>query len=192
MGDETESAEEAYKGIPTVAYIEDMESYMSGMGPGGVESAMKGLEEQHQKYKMVEASLVSRRSRLRGKLPDLEQSLELLEVLAARAASGETTRSRFLLSDQAYATAAIPPTDHVCLWLGANVMLQYSLPEAKALLQKNIAGAQGSIQELTKQLDFLKDQTTTTEVNIARVYNYGVALRKKETPANPAAVAAAS
>ena len=28
---------------------------------------------------------------------------------------------------QVYAEAVIPPTDKVCLWLGANVMLEYTL-----------------------------------------------------------------
>ena len=40
----------------------------------------------------------------------------------------------FAISDQAYAKAKVPVTDHVNLWLGANVMLEYSLEDAKALL----------------------------------------------------------
>lgn len=40
----------------------------------------------------------------------------------------------FAISDQAYAKAKVPITDSVNLWLGANVMLEYPLEEAKALL----------------------------------------------------------
>lgn len=40
----------------------------------------------------------------------------------------------FAISDQAYAKAKIPVTDSVNLWLGANVMLEYPLEEAKSLL----------------------------------------------------------
>lgn len=40
----------------------------------------------------------------------------------------------FAISDQAYAKAKIPVTDSVNLWLGANVMLEYPLEEARALL----------------------------------------------------------
>lgn len=40
----------------------------------------------------------------------------------------------FAISDQAYAKAKVPVTDSVNLWLGANVMLEYPLEEAKALL----------------------------------------------------------
>lgn len=73
---------DAYKGIPTVAYIvpllttncpvrieegirgvqEDMESYVKDNG-GGWESVIRRLEETHQKYKMVEAQLFNRRQR---------------------------------------------------------------------------------------------------------------------------------
>lgn len=56
--------------------------------------------------------------RLRRKLPDLEQSLELVKVLEEKGAAGEETATRFVLSDQAYATALIPPSQSVCLWLG--------------------------------------------------------------------------
>ena len=31
----------------------------------------------------------------------------------------------------------VPPTDKVCLWLGANVMLEYTLDDAEVLLKKN-------------------------------------------------------
>lgn len=40
----------------------------------------------------------------------------------------------FAISDQAYAKAKVPVTNHVNLWLGANVMLEYTLEDAKALL----------------------------------------------------------
>lgn len=34
------------------------------------------------------------------------------------------------------------------------------------------------MDELNAELDFVKDQITTTEVNMAHVYNYGVQMRK--------------
>lgn len=40
----------------------------------------------------------------------------------------------FAISDQAFAKAKVPVTDHVNLWLGANVMLEYTLEDAKSLL----------------------------------------------------------
>ena len=56
----------------------------------------------------------------------------------------------------------------------ANVMLEYPIEEAKALLATNLANAKGNLKSLVIDLDFLKDQITTSEVNIARVHNYKV------------------
>jgi hypothetical protein len=76
----------------------------------------------------------------------------------------------------------------VCLWLGANVMLEYSCDEvvdhpllvsfgfslvisfpvnflqANALLKKNLENAKGSLEVLIGDLQFLRDQQTITQV----------------------------
>ena len=51
----------------------------------------------------------------------------MIKKLREKKNSEETMETQFLLSDQVYAKAVIPPTDKVCLWLGANVMLEYTL-----------------------------------------------------------------
>ena len=50
-------------------------------------------------------------------------------------------------------------------------MVEYTYEEAVKLLGKNLANAEAKIKETEDDLDFLKDQITTTEVNLARVYN---------------------
>ena len=69
--------------------------------------------------------------------------------------------------------------DRVGLWLGANVMLEYSYADAESLLQKQLDQALVKIESIDRDLDFLKDQITTTEVSIARVYNYDVKVRRE-------------
>ena len=54
----------------------------------------------------------------------------------------------------------------VCLWLGANVMLEYSLDDAESLLKKNLESAEKNLQQIAFDLDFLRDQMTITEVVI--------------------------
>ena len=52
-----------------------------------------------------------------------------------------------------------------------------------------MSNAQQKFNETEDDLDYLKEQTTTTEVNIARVYNQGVAnkqAREKAAGAKPA------
>ena len=46
----------------------------------------------------------------------------------------QTTILDFSLSDQVYARARIGNVDSVGLWLGAGVMVEYALAEAKSLL----------------------------------------------------------
>lgn len=58
-------------------------------------------------------------------------------------------------------------------------MLEYSIDEAEELLKKNLEDSRHALLQLESDLDFLKDQITTTEVNIARVYNWNVRARKE-------------
>ena len=68
----------------------------------------------------------------------------------------------------------------MCLWLGANVMLEYPRSEAIELLQKNLSNAKTALAELIEDMGFLRDQVTTTEVNMARVFNWDVKERRKQ------------
>ena len=48
----------------------------------------------------------------------------------------------------------------------ANVMLEYSLDDAQALLQRNLEAAKKSLEQVEEDLGFIRDQTTTIEVSI--------------------------
>ncbi|MEQ2165780.1 hypothetical protein GOODEAATRI_020779 [Goodea atripinnis] len=48
----------------------------------------------------------------------------------------------------------------------ANVMLEYDIDEAQALLEKNLSTASRNLETLEEDLDYLRDQGTTTEVSI--------------------------
>lgn len=92
--------------------------------------------------------------------------------------------TNYLLSDNIWAKAKVPNTNgKVGLWLGANVMVEYTYAEAIVLLGKNLKNAEAKIKETEDSIDFLKDQTTTTEVNLARIYNQGVLNNKKKEEA---------
>lgn len=45
-------------------------------------------------------------------------------------------------------------------------MLEYDIDEAQALLEKNLSTATRNLDSLEEDLDFLRDQFTTTEVSI--------------------------
>ncbi|KAK2727844.1 prefoldin subunit 3-like [Artemia franciscana] len=165
-------------GIPEAIFVEDVDSFMKKSENESVEFVLKRLDEQHNKYKFMETNLLSRKKKLRSQIPDIEKSLQILEVLKQKSQSQEKFDTRFLLTDQVYASAKVEPTKSVCLWLGANVMLEYTLEEAEELLKKNLEIAKNSNIQVDNDLDFLRDQLTITEVNMARVYNWDVKRRQ--------------
>lgn len=148
-------------------FINDVETYMNGKD---IRETLRGLDERQQKYRFLELNLIQKRSRLRRQLPDFLQSMEIIKLLDAK----EELKTQFLLSSQLYSKARIPPTETVCLWLGANVMLEYPLDEAKELLDKNLKTSLANLKQIDGDLEFLRDQITTSEVNLARVYNWNV------------------
>ena len=84
-------------------------------------------------------------------------------------------RIDFLLTDTIWAKGKIDKKiEKVSLWLGANTLVEFPLEDAKVLLRKNLENAQGNLKTFEEDLLFLKDQITTCEVNIARVYNQNV------------------
>lgn len=50
--------------------------------------------------------------------------------------------------------------EEVYLWLGANVMLAYPLPEAEEMLQEKLSAAEASLATCDEDLDFLREQIT--------------------------------
>jgi len=88
-------------------------------------------------------------------------------------------KTTFELNDTLFAEAEIEDSDTVYLWLGANVMLSYPLEEAQALLSNKLAGAQQSKTNAIEDLEWLREQITVMEVNLARVYNWDVRRRRE-------------
>ncbi|XP_032834365.1 prefoldin subunit 3 [Petromyzon marinus] len=178
MASETKS----HLGIPEAVFMEDVDAYMKSKGSGETtESVLKHLDEQHQKYKYLEMNLLQKKLRLKNQVPDIKQSLDIIRHMQKKMDSTEPLKTHFLLLDNLYARATIAPTDRVCLWLGANVMLEYEVSEARSLLERNLDTATRNMEQLGTDLDFLRDQFTTTEVNMARVYNWDVKRRQAES-----------
>ncbi|XP_068634032.1 prefoldin subunit 3 [Battus philenor] len=174
-GDGPEAAK-TFSGIPEAIFVDNVDEFMNlPDNSGGVDKVLRRLDEQHAKYKFMEYTLASKRRRLRQQIPDLARSLEMIEKLKTQKEDMET---QFLLSDQVFVKANINPTKNVYLWLGANVMLEYSLEDAEQLLTTNMATAKKNLSRVEHDLDFLRDQWTTTEVNMARVYNWDVKRRQ--------------
>lgn len=59
-------------------------------------------------------------------------------------------------------------------------MLSYEINEAETLLDGKLSTAKQSMSNCEEDLDFLREQITTMEVALARVYNWEVVQKRKE------------
>mmetsp|Transcript_6829 Transcript_6829/g.20208 ORF Transcript_6829/g.20208 Transcript_6829/m.20208 type:complete len:189 (-) Transcript_6829:165-731(-) len=175
-------APSSHGGIPAMPFIEDIDTFMEKEGKSA-ESALQKLHEQYNGYKYMEQRLIMRKMKLKVKIPDIEKTLGVVTRMKQSQEEGDSSlRTHYELSDAVYAAAQVPIVEDqkVFLWLGANVMLEYPLDEAIELLQTNLSNAQKTLEEVKGDIGFLKDQMTTSEVNIARVFNWDVRERKKQ------------
>ncbi|KAF8572075.1 hypothetical protein P879_02270 [Paragonimus westermani] len=164
-------ADSEKKGIPKAVFMEDVDAYMKANNFSTLMEAGRSFEELYQKYKMIEQALLQRKLRLLQQLPDIQKTLAVVRQLQKKSSDLDVT---FEVSNQLFARAHIPKADRVGLWLGANVMLEYDLDEAVKILVENEESAKQSLSDVDRTLEFLKEQTTTVEVNLARLHNLSV------------------
>ncbi|KAI4959593.1 peptide chain release factor 1 [Alternaria arbusti] len=166
------------RGIPVAPFIDRVEDYVTDRAD--VEKTINNFKEMISKYQFMQQNTQRRAAGLKDKIPDIQKTLETVRFLKSRKDDAEPLETTFELNDTLYAKAEVPPTEEVYLWLGANVMLSYSIPEAEELLQSKLSTAKQSLGTCEEDLDFLREQITTLEVAFARVYNWDVAQRRKE------------
>ncbi|KAL0081855.1 Prefoldin subunit-domain-containing protein [Phycomyces blakesleeanus] len=176
MASSTDKMETNPRGIPRSPFVERVEDYVSEAEP--VEVVLKKFQEAVSKYKFMEVNLLQRRKVLEEKIPEIEKTLAMVGFLTEKQATDEPVYTDFELNDTLYAQAKLEATNSVYLWLGANVMLEYTFEEATDLLGSKLQTAKSSLRNTIEDLEFLRDQITTMEVNTARVYNWDVKQRR--------------
>jgi len=65
-------------------------------------------------------------------------------------------------------------------------MVEYSYDEAIALLTKNLTSAQDNLKDTCVDINYLRDQLNTTDVNLSRVYNHHIQSVRKAAAAGKA------
>ncbi|TYZ64616.1 hypothetical protein PybrP1_008252 [[Pythium] brassicae (nom. inval.)] len=169
------------RGIPAAVFVESVEAFMDSTGLRSIEPLVGALQQLYSKYKFMETNLQKSRESFKRKVPETEKDLAALKHLMEKQDAGESISTRFNLADNVYAKATVDcSVGKVCIWLGANVMVEYSYEEALELLQHNIASANDRLAQIDADLAFLRDAIITTEVNIARIFNHDVRRRRKE------------
>merc|ERR1711865_1026599 len=171
--------EEKSRSIPAQEFIEDVRAHTKNFD--NVQDALVGQETMLSKYRFMEQQMLAQRQALLAKRPDLNRSVSMVtKLLEAREAGEEVVKTTFQLGTSVFADAEIPVSDEleVGLWLGANVMVQFPLDEASQLVRDNLSQCEVIITTLDKDVDFVKDQIVTSEVNMARIYNNDVRERQ--------------
>lgn len=172
--------EDDRRGIPEAIFIDNVEEMCKVRKSTDI---VARLQELYSKYQYMQSSITAQRAGLKVKIPDIANALATVNHLIEKRDKKEECESseyRYQLAENLWATAESPATNCVCLWLGADCMLEYTLEEAKELLTTNETNAKTLLASLNEDMAFLRDQITTTEVNIARCHNYGVKVRAKE------------
>jgi len=115
----------------------------------------------------------------RGKCPELEQTLELVKLMKSRKENEEEMYTNYNLTDTLYAKAKLNlDKEKVVLYVGAKVLIEYSFDEAIELLEEQIVQSHAKLAELNEDLAFLRMSEITVEVNMSRIFNHSVKLKK--------------
>ncbi len=112
--------------IPAAKFLEDINSFANSFDPPATSELLIGaFSDLFGKYKKYEAQLTQKKLNFQAKIPEIEKNLSLVKFLKGKQEEGETIDTRYNLSDMVYANAELDcSTGVVCLWLGANVMLE--------------------------------------------------------------------
>eukprot|EP01060_Flectonema_neradi_P039060 TRINITY_DN844_c0_g2_i1.p1 TRINITY_DN844_c0_g2~~TRINITY_DN844_c0_g2_i1.p1 ORF type:complete len:230 (+),score=29.23 TRINITY_DN844_c0_g2_i1:79-690(+) len=160
------------RGLPRIEFFENAAEYCKAQG--GATAAAKKLNEMFSKFKVYEYKMHQNKESLLRKIPEITKTIEMVKHLKAKQDSDEVLEAHYELSDVVYAAAIVDKPKRVGLWLGASVMVEYSLDEAIALLSKNLASAQENMENILQDIAWIRDQTNICEVNQNRIYNHTI------------------
>ena len=85
------------------------------------------------------------------KIPDIKKALEIVTFLKERGSKPNPPpiKTKFALCENVWANAQVKnDTGKVCLWLGADTMVEYPYDEAIALLTKNLGNAEKYLESV--------------------------------------------
>ncbi|GFE54035.1 prefoldin subunit [Babesia ovis] len=160
------------KKVPEAKYVDDIEKLVGDKDPVAVTNSGKELLA---KYRFMEKSMVTKLTALNTKVPELKDALTIIDNIQKQGSDGNgDIYTYFKISDTLYSEARVTSTKTIFLWLGASTMVEYPVDEAKALLKDQLKVALESIEDIKKDIEWVRTQITGTEVTVARLHNYSV------------------
>lgn len=99
------------RGIPTAKFIENVEQFL---GDVSVEAALGAMNELYSKYKFMESSFVKSKSVYKSKVPEIQQTLELIRMMKKKKDESEEMFTNYNLCDTIYCKAEVHMM-HICM-----------------------------------------------------------------------------
>lgn len=167
-------------GIPRVQFDEDPVKLI--LPSRSLEDSILYYRELTQKYRFLEANIEERLQRTEAKRDELAKNLSVVSMLQRAAEKGvKKVQVDFEIGDSMMVRGEVedPSTVKVHLWLSPAAMVAYDLVDAEKLLAERLKETNKTIGVVEEEQKFLKNQITTAEVNMARLYNHHLALTKK-------------
>ena len=105
--------------------------------------------------------------------------MELVDIMKIKRDNDEDIYANYSLCDTIYTRAKVDSSEgKVCLWVGANTMVEYTYEEAIDLLQNQLQQSHAKLQEIDEDLLHIRGNSITVEVNMARLFNHSVKIKK--------------
>ncbi|EZG69200.1 prefoldin subunit 3 [Gregarina niphandrodes] len=166
---------ESTRNIPKARFYEDISQVVEGklelVGP-----TLTAYDEIHGKFKLMTSSLNDQLVTLEEREGHLKEALDVIRGAKTRKTNTETL---YKVADCLYTRARVTEPQKCFLWLGSNVMMEYTPEEAEAVVGKNLATTKENIEDILENILALRSETTVIEASISRLHNYGVYLRKQ-------------
>jgi protein gp37 len=86
--------------VPQAVFVEDVTELLKNRTSASV---IQELGDKLQQYKLVESQLLTRRARLKSKLPELQKALDIVKLLISKEDQEDPILLDYGLSDQVYA-----------------------------------------------------------------------------------------
>jgi prefoldin subunit 5 len=144
-----------------------------GMTPEATIGAFRNLSV---KYESMLNHLAMRDLRISEKIEEITKSVGAISHLSSH--QDEQLTVQYELGDTMFANARLPASAKVNLWLGANVMLEYELEDAKGLLEEKLADNKAALERIKHDQMFVREQITVLQVSTSRLVNHIIETRK--------------
>ena len=138
------------RSIPKTKFIDDIDMFSGSFDPPASPELLIGAySDLHSKFKQIEQQLTEKKAHREKSLPEIEKSIKLVRHLKQKKEDGDSVITRYNLADIVYAKAEVDCSQGtVNLWLGADVMLEYTYEDALELLTTKESKAKQDFEEV--------------------------------------------